>query len=360
MKMNINTGLLLVLAAVTMVMECAYGLSPTCNAPRPGDRITKFVVENVMTTPADTPDYVDLSESRTVGRSTFAVYNPAQEDTLSAMMITDAGRTTRLIRSDHQLYEYSYYQPGETRRYTAQVPYGVCADSMMHHAAGSEGALASIGDFVTEGNRRMTLDGNHTLITMTADTIRSAECLSVFTDEHFHYAGGDTVRHVGVLRQWYAPGYRYPVAEYSDDIMITLDGDTIDQVNRWRATDLHQQQENVKDDPTNELIREYVYHPEYRPDYTVRHEPGSGDGTSGNGSITWNPESETVTFAPDYDGDTATSEYVVCNDAGVVFATGTVGRTTGLIISLRGYSDGTYIIALKTGDSYESIKVRKL
>ncbi len=348
------TALLVVLFGAT-----AYCLSPELNYPRIGDKLNVLTLSNVRATIKADSGYVDLSNAEVVKRENFKVYRPATEDSVTTMTVVQGNRIQNLVTNNNLLYKGSATQPGEHRIYAARVPYGAIVDSLRSHAVESTGKISAIGDFRSTGVSASETVPNTVFISLDGDTVLNAELIRTRVDETFSYQYSDSVRHVGLEEQWYIPGYRYPALTYSDNIMITAEGDTIDHVRRWEAIDLSEQKYDIKDDPTNELLRNSLKEPKNMTNFAKgnNHNPSSSSFRSGN--VEWNADTETLTVIPQLNEDAVRREYVLCDSHGRVYASGKLSISEPLSISLSAFPPGVYIFGVNNETDVFTLKISK-
>lgn len=164
--------------------------------------------------------------------------------------------------------------------------------------------------------------------------------------------------HKGTLKQWYARGYRYPVLEHSADYMITMDGDTIDYINKWLCIDIKQQEEKIRDDVVNEMLR-YVLDGSNNLPKFVKHSHDSANPAVISANIEWNAETETLTVLRSFSDKNSFEEYILCDASGRVYSHGILEPSEQFSISLKTYSPGIYVFVIKNQDGINSLKFTK-
>lgn len=337
-------------------MQKAFSISPNLNYPRIGDELTLLGLNNISLQDVPNDKYVDISNSNILTRSKFKVYAPANDDSLTTMVIVANNRYHSLVFADDVLYETKTYQPGEYRSYNPHIPYGLYIDSLRTHSVESAGASSRIGKFSSSGYSSAEVFSGLTLITLDGDTLSNIECIITKINEVFQYPGVDTLRHVGLQKQWFVPGYRYPALSFRNDNMISVNGDTIDRVCKWEAIDLKQQEDNINDDLLNELLRNSLRDGNYNI-LRKQSKPDSNNYSFKHTGIDWNEETKILSVLPGAGIDNREADYVLCDVKGVVYASGCINNSELFTVSLNSYSPGIYIFGLMNNNGFNSFKI---
>lgn len=355
-RMNIIT---IVIIAI-ILHHNVYGLSPELNYPRIGDELTLFELKNVPSFEKDKPQ-TDLSKAVTFAKNRFKVYEPAREDSLSSMIIVQGKRTSLLAYKGSLLFEKGYYQPGEKRMYEGGIIYeAYVPDSLTIQTVCSDGNISGTGSFSSAGRKTIMRDSHRSIITMEGDTLNNLEYSEAELDEIFIYAATDTVKHHGVQSRWYAAGYRYPILTYTDSYIITLENDTVDRIVRWEAAPPAQQEEKIKDDPLNELIRNIRDVQDRTPgNGTTKNTTYPDNSPRQTGNFEWNPSTGEITLSMGISRDVL-SEYVLCDIHGRVFSAGRLDNADNFSISLANYPPGVYVFGYNTNDEFNCFRITKL
>ncbi|MDE6206679.1 MAG: hypothetical protein K2M55_02615 [Muribaculaceae bacterium] len=341
---------------IGFVMQHAFCLSPEHNLPRIGDELTILELTDVAAVRMSNEEIVDLSTAQVSGESAFKAFAPAKEDSLTSIILKVDKKIHKFVCSGNCLYETKTYRPGETRIYNPSIPYLTLSDSLYEIALASSGRLAGIGPYTSKGHRVSNIKYDTKLITLQGDTICNVDCIQYKTEEKFFYVGVDTVRHIGFKQQWYARGYRYPALTYTDNLMVTLNGDTVDRVCRWEAIDLKEQEEKIKGDDVNEYLRRIFD----KPDYTTKYMTKPSDchnGFNSKGNVNWDEQKKKITVHPDMKARDFKPVYVLCDAMGRVFSYGELNTTETFEMTLNDYPDGVYIFALNIGDDLLTYKI---
>lgn len=336
-------------------LESVSAYSPDLNSPRIGDELRIFQLKGV----SETYDgNTDMSVAQIIDVSRYKVYKPAKEDTLTTMLIVTEKRNIGLVAHDNNLMIRNTVHPGESRYFSSDNPYIFPADSNEIKIE-SKGKIADMGCFETFGKIKFEINSNIELITLDCDTLKNAECLKSVINEIFVYENTDSLLHKGLRKQWYAPGYRYPLLELNEDYMITLDGDTVDYICRWDCMDVKNQEENIKDDPVNELLRNVIKDNHIFNNSGNNYPHGEGKPAGSHSDIAWDAATETIYVRPSLEKSGLTEEFIVCDTFGRVYAQGNIGLSDSFSLSMRDYPPGVYVFAVWNGPEFNTLKITK-
>lgn len=334
-------------------VQTISGLNVDLNSPRIGDNLMVLVLDNVQDN-----KMVDLSSATLANKSYFSVFPPAKEDTLTTMVILSDKNNINLLSKNQNLYILNTYQPGEKRVFHSMTPYLFPVNDS-ENKIDSSGTLSGIGHFESHGHKIFENDSALKLITLDNDTVYNVECLTSYTDELLIYENSDSVLHKSIIKQWFIPGYRYPALKYTSDYLITLDGDTVDYVNRWEAIDLKHQEETIKDDTVNEMIRNALNETNIFNNFVNNYDAESKSPTIRKNNIEWSTDNETISVLHSLNDADTVVEYILCDVSGRVFAHGSILTSDGFTLSLHTYPPGVYVFSLKNQDGINSLKITK-
>lgn len=222
--------------------------------------------------------------------------------------------------------------------------YGMPIASVTKDSIISHGKSNMIGKYKTCGVWTTTRIGGLTAITIEADTLRDVECVQTNIEETLIYTP-DTTQYKGVVRQWYAPGYRYPIVSHEGGILFSLAGDTLDTVSNWHVTVPSQQRAYIEDDPANEQIRERYEKMKLESRFNPNNNnlPSKGN----NGQIYYDSDRQSVIINPTFAMDEGDREYILCNIYGVVYYRGEL-NPEGVTISTKDCHPGAYFVYVST------------
>lgn len=248
------------------------------NAPRPGDFIEKQELQPIPVRQSGDSLLWDLSSHKTGPK-----YQIRYRQTPDGKIIESEsgivkyyellGDTLKLLRHG-QAGMFVHYQVPE-----AVVTYPMTYGSTQSGYFYGEGTLSNTSYIRNAGYSTTVIDSRGILVTPDGDTIKNVlrshytRTGTTHTDENFrhsfasthdsslfsadsilHWLSSDSITHRIERWRWYAPGYRYPIAE-AETYKIYRYCTPVDSVNRYyyyRAVD---QQYDIEDDYANEQIR---------------------------------------------------------------------------------------------------------
>lgn len=249
-----RTKITLIIIGILAIQSLhAYGNDG--NTPRAGDRLTFHRLKSAPAWTDSAQLSPDLSSAAVTGSALLQVFPPSPADTLSALCITFARVVMNAGEHDGKLCHISEYTPGDSRKYRIPYPLNFAMESGKVYPAVSDG-------LITEGDRYATsgiVTGNVTYglaVTIEPEkTIRNVRCVESVAVDTFTFSRTEPFVHTGTVREWYAPGYRYPLLRMQHDAIATLSGEPVDSVSSWYMTDPDGQEESITDDPVNEAVR---------------------------------------------------------------------------------------------------------
>lgn len=346
MKRMIFNMAMLSLLIVSNVIN-SFAISPELTAPRIGDVFSVGKLKN-------SPDFSDslllcpnLTYAEVEKYHEYKVWPSAAYDTISNMTITFSSNVKELFQKGDTLHLLSTLSPGKVRTFVTYPRYGYISESRDIQIL-SHGETSDIGRFSTIGNYTTTLKKNLSIITLMGDTIENVECCNTNIEELLLQECQDTLIYKSIYRQWYAPGYRYPLLTHEYGKLLSLDNDTLDYVSNWYAMNIPQF-ENVVDDPINEAIR--TQQREIRNNIQNKHysKGSNSQNTITNESIFYDLDRDIISVSRNFT-DGRFESYILCDIAGVVFKRGDIG-SDGTTISTKFLNPGNYILYVATSDS---------
>lgn len=321
----------------------AYGVSPSLNSPRLNDYVT---VQTLTHEPrwVDSLCYCpDLQNLTIKSEKKMHVWPPAPDDTISSMIITLDRDILYISGREGMYYVTSCLKPGITRFYIKPEIYSV-PDSFSTHDYETQGHISAIGEYKSLGVSSKKLISSLSIVLDENDTLTNAECVHTTRHGKIIFNDSDTCILHASNRDWFAPGYRYPILCETNDIILSLSGDTIDVDKSWSVMSPVIQETDLKDDPTNEYIRALVknesdkgYHQTFEVNQSDRQ-------TSLHRNIKINADAGEIEISRQF-GDPQFKEVVLCDLSGRVYfaKTWTIGQQT-LTIPIRSLIPGQYIL----------------
>ena len=282
------------------------------NLPRPGDKLEKLQVEPIPVRGCGDSLLWDLSRHKT-GKKHMVRYLQAQngqtielENNSTKYYLLD-GDTLRLTRQSQPGMSVSYPLPEPIIGYP--MDYGTSMDGYFY----GEGSLGNVKYIRNAGHTTHSIDSRGILVTPDGDTLRNVlrghysrtgttyiagdfsrsfsathDSTLFSSDSICRWLATDSVIHRIDRWQWYARGYRYPVAQ-AETYKIYYFGTPVDSVKRYYYYRTVDQKYDLEDDHTNEQIR---YNDSYRPWYADNSDTGPnninnrGNSTKNSGGST--------------------------------------------------------------------------
>lgn len=337
---------LISVAVACVAIVSVSAVSPELNAPRVGDTLKIIRLAEQPATTDSTGLILDLSRTDFRGTFDFTCWQPSRLDSLSDMLIVSDREIYRLVTKDKHQYILDRSTPGITRHFESDVPYALFPDSLKNVAAESRGRMDGVGIYRSEGDASQKTVSGLSVILAGGDTIRNVECMVTDTRELVEVTELDTTYHINRICRWYAPGYRYPIVTGEKTISLTLDGDTVDIVSNWTACLPAGQEEQIDDDPVNEMIRASIAENDKPHTNPI---PSSNKGhTPGREVCSFDRDRQEITINRTFSSP-GVNEYIIGDFAGHVYAHGELSSSTPTaVVSTVGYLPGGYFIHLTT------------
>lgn len=344
--MRILTGINIAAVIMTLIVSMiGRAATPNLTAPRVGDRLSVHVLKNSPRWTDTLQLCPDCSALSVISTSHMRIWPPSQSDSVSYCVITTGSETVNIIREGDRFYQQNSITPGRTRIFDIMPEYNTASPVSGVSDMSTHGRTNNIGNFRTRGAWSTSDLKGLMLITTERDTLTDVRCVRCEMSDTLIYTDTDTTLYRGCVRQWFAPGYRYPLLTHEEGRLFSMNGDTLDHVNNWYATDLTEQQDNIKEDYINEAIRQSIRHRN-----PVKEAVGQRytDVNGNDGVVSYDHSSQIITIKPSNPlYGYRYSAYVLCDISGVVHSCGDL-PAEGTRISVSGYLPGTYIVFIST------------
>lgn len=242
-----------------LTVSVAYGITSHLNTPRISDKVTMYRLKTGPHQSSATPKILDLTSIFIEQREMMSIWEPAPDDSLSDMNIMIGRELKHIVRKPEGLFCHKEQKPGYSRQYNNMIPYIVFqAHNRSPYHVTSSGHAGNMSDYHTTGTCAVTAHPDFDIVISNNDTLHNVECLEISLRDVLAF--NDTLRnnHESHVRQWYAPGYRYPVLTQRMDILFTEQGDTLDYDSVWEMIAPDCQENEITDDTVNEEIRHMV------------------------------------------------------------------------------------------------------
>lgn len=269
----------LVIISAASVCSDIFARNNNLYCPRIGDKYSRQIISGI-----DFPIFVDgdtinLTKGRYVDDLHAEVYPPSRLDSVSSFITSEDNSFTYFTTdSINNLYLNKIFKPGVSMIFNSYAPYLTNDTMVLSGITDIVGYVNGIGESHRKGrwscatmNSNLITPENDTLCDMYSTAMVVCDTLFINTKEKV-----DTTLHTGKTRRWYQPGYRYPVLEMNET-MIMRGNDTIDNLRQCFYFSIEEQLSQISDDEDNEKIRE-----EYAP---VHKNIGKHSGQSFNDEI---------------------------------------------------------------------------
>lgn len=345
--LNGTKYIMLLLCCMVLTVPLCQAVTRELTLPRIGDRVT---ISRLSKRPGwlDTLSMCpDLSQVTMTASDQMSVWPPVKSDTLSSHYIIRGRLTISLLNRADTLLCHEVRTYGRSRYFDSYPVYGIPHDTITDRIVSSHGNTDNIGAYSTSGRRHIVVADGLKAVSTAGEILDAVVCVTTNICDTLTYESGDKYLYKADTKEWYAPGYRYPILENEAGTLVSVEGDTIDVVDNWYAIDTAEQDEHIHDDHVNELIRNNnknrnrgLEHPS--GNHVRRHVDTSGRYVNYDAD-----ESLLKITAGDMLNNNAVREYVMCDVSGIVYAAGTVNAQE-INISTADMHNGTYIVCLTT------------
>lgn len=322
-------------------------LSPQLTVPRIGDKVTalNLAIEPLFNDSLELYPHFDCYAIES--KFDLRIWAPSSLDTTSSFVITGDRITEHVRLTNDSLFIISRIKPGMTREFEPAPFYGYPPLDFSERKIETKGRTESIGEYTTAGAHQTEVIKGLYAVTWYNDTIPDVECVKRTIKETLIYDGKDTTVYSECSKTWYAPGYRYPILWNEEGRLTDPRGELIDEISNWYMIEFQEQEDNIKDDPVNELIRQRRAHIK---DNRSTDEKEKGKRTSpedSDNSINYDPEKKLITISPRLFTGDKFKAYILCDISGHVYSYGEIGSDS-VSISTAGYNPGTYLVQVAT------------
>lgn len=347
MMLKMSTKLLFFLSIVFSLKTLA--ISPELTYPRIGDKVTILKLQSGPAW-ADSlwmcPNLTNVSISI---REPMRVWAPPRNDSIAYCLIAKGRESIRLAILSDTLYQLDRIVPGRSLFYMTMPAYGFINDDNLSLPIKASGITENIGKYTMEGTWSFSKAKSLSLVTFDGDSIDDIECITTDINEKLVYINNDSTMYQGVIKRWYAPGYRYPLLSHEKGVLLSMTGDTLDYVSSWYAIDPSEIIAEVENDYINELIRNrYAIARQYVNSNPSDNKEHSKHERSGNNIVSYNAVDNKIVINPSSLSDSDDNRaYILCDIAGIVYAHGDI-PSEGTIISTSGLNPGKYLLYIST------------
>ena len=341
-----KTKLILLIVCI-LLGQSISAFDNDCNAPRIGDRLTfhRLGGEPAWTDSARLcPDLSSVETEKSIRMQIFAAM---PDDTLSTMTITFATTVMSVGERDGVICHIADFIPGETRKYKSDYPLNFNLKTGSQYIVSSDGLINEVDNFTTSGS----ISGNTLYgLTLAIDeerTISNVRCIESIATDTFTFGRIEPFLHTRSISEWYAPGYRYPLLRKQKDVIVALSGEEIDSATSWYMTQPDEQEDKLKDDSVNELLRNALRESE-RNNFTPKGTVNNQDEGIPGSKIRQTEDGITVSTAM---GNGNITQLLLCDISGKVYSYQSFEDGMAEVsVSTTGLLPGLYILHLLSGD----------
>lgn len=344
MRILLNSLFLIVLFMTFCTSLSA--VTPMLNNPRIGDNVQYSRAElffNDSDTMALNPVVKKVSSNDILE---MAVFSPEPEDSLNTYFTTFGDVSFEIKEDSKRLYITYCHKPGMSRYYSDCMPYGVGHSANSKGYVSSYGVFENIGSYSTESQYSIAIYPDLAIITADGDSISNIECVE-YRDSGMIKTAPDSVFQTGsCIREWYAPGYRYPLLIEEEENFLNEEGYVVSSKQSFWCNQDSQYELN---DFLNEEIRQlcdYSKTSENGFDYPSYKRRTDSVGSM-PGCIRWGEGRESLIISNTFQ-DNQFTEALLCDIKGCVFGVYDLTLQEHTSIRLSDLPMGVYLLALQS------------
>lgn len=314
----------------------SFTLTRVQNLPRHGDSLQREELKSSSVTTDSLGNNVDLSKSVTIREWHIQYHLPAKKDTVSAMLVTTEGKSVcHLVDTQYGLASLDDIKAGQQIHYSTPFPEFVLTRDTSAYFSGN-GRKGSLSEIELKGKWTFSSKSGTSVITQDCDTLKNLLCTALYAEGNVFWTIGDSItdyKYHSLRKQWYASGYRYPILELTEHSIYDKNSKTLDTDNRWTYFSPLSQEEQLKEDPDNEEIREF--------------QPIQYDKPSKSGNRETNPDRKTGYDNQPFIGDNGFSASSIWKKETQI-AEITISSTKHTAVQLCLYDAGGKLLQMKT------------
>lgn len=260
----------IIIYASAMGAFCIHAVSPLLNSPRIGDKVTIYMPLDGTVICNDSTLLLDLTKLNTKRERNMQIWHPVSTDTCSAFTVSLGEEISNIVGEPGMYKLNAILKPGITKYYNIPVRYGIWDDLSNNEEYRAHGIITSVGSYTQTGQIRQSVFSGLKVLLPDDTNLVDVECVETSDEGCIVYNNTDTCLYTGVHRQWFTPGYRYPVASQHNVTLISLEGNVIDQKTEWRIIMPDVQEYEIRDDILNENLRALIKEHEQRSGYDLK------------------------------------------------------------------------------------------
>lgn len=321
-------------------------VSPMLNNPRIGDNVQYNRAELIFhdsDTMALNPVVKKVSSD---GILEMAVLSPEPEDSLNTYFTTFGDGAFEIKEDCNRLYITYCHKPGMSRYYSDCMPYGVGHSENSKGYVSSYGVFDNIGSYSTESQYCIEKYPDLLIVTADGDSINNVECVE-YRDSGMIKTAPDSVFQTGAcIREWYAPGYRYPLLIEEEENILNEEGYVISSKQSfWCNPD----SQNELNDFLNEEIRQLCNNSKKSENWFDYPSYKRRDDNAGTmpGCIRWGEDRKSLIISNTFE-DNHFTDALLCDIKGCVFGVYDLTLQEQTSIRLSDLPMGVYMLALQS------------
>lgn len=247
--------ILIIFNIVLFLTESVMAVNPLLNFPRPGDEVIFHQFEKE-------PEWIgslspDISKVKIKRGEIMRISNGLTNDSVRNICITRGREIKTFGIADDSLHLLSEYKPGFSRVYPSGVFLSPDSLPWINADIRSVGRIDNLDEYSSSGCMTIGYFTNLKII-IDNDTLHNVECIRAETDEILSFYRNGNLRHKRVSRYWFAPGYRYPILINSEDSLLSMSDEPVDNTSIWEYSLPDEQGEMTENDPLNEYMRDML------------------------------------------------------------------------------------------------------
>ena len=224
--------------------------------PRAGDKLQKIELD-VKTVSINDDKSIDLSSAKPIGDLKVEFFDCSKRNFGSDLAVVYNNQSSlHLRKTTGGFYVKREYKPGQFIDYDVCYPY-LATGKKNYNGKGAYGLFMDVS--VSGASTSSWVSNNAKIVCADNDTLNECKVLVLERMETRIVECGDSIEevlHKGMVTKWFIQGFRYPIVEMVEDILITQDSLTlVDKSVRCFYFPIESQAVQVTEDSDNEELR---------------------------------------------------------------------------------------------------------
>lgn len=331
---------------ICVVSMQVFAVSPFLCEPRTGDKMTVDYFPGKPAIENDTTNIVSIYGMNPSAKLKMEIWAPTPEDSISKFYVLMDREMKKVSSRNGENREIFCVRPGYTRQFIQGQPYGLIQRTHTDELFESRCRIDGVTNCFTSGKLSSSKREGVYFISQEGDTIRDVTNVKIVVSDSLHFPA-ESIYHKGVYKKWYAPGYRYPILFTTTDTIYSSDGVLIDSNSKCYSISAISQEEQIKNDPVNEEIREALAELN-RQKAEGDYKPRSNKNDNTPSYIRWT-DKNTLTVTKSF-GSEPFTEILLCDIQGhLYFVTGCEDNLSEYQIDISGFNPGMYLLHIVSG-----------